>query len=92
MSTQLPPQIVAQAADWFVKFRAAEVSVSEREEFLRWLQRSPEHVQAYIEEALSYSDEFPVSACERLLNRIAEPCSAAPTRRSRNGAGRCRQK
>lgn len=51
MSMQLSPRIVEQAAGWFARLRATELAESEREEFWRWLQRSPQHVQAYMEKA-----------------------------------------
>lgn len=73
--TQLSPQITEQAAGWFGKFRAAELSVSEREKFLRWLRQSPEHVQAYLEEALAQSDVAPFTMCCRLIGGMDEPCS-----------------
>jgi ferric-dicitrate binding protein FerR (iron transport regulator) len=92
MSMQLSPQIVEQAAGWFARFRAGEVPAAESEEFLRWLQRSPEHVQAYIEEALSYSDELPLTTCARLTNRGDEPCSTVRSQVRRDGGRRCRQK
>ena len=76
MTTQLSPKILEQAADWFVKFRTVIVPVSEREEFFRWLQQSPQHVQAYLEEALTCSDVVPLTMCDRLTERIDKPCSA----------------
>jgi putative transposase len=48
MSAQLSPQIVAQAADWFWRFRAGGVSGSECDEFLRWIRQSPQHVGSCI--------------------------------------------
>jgi len=88
MSTLLSHEIVEQAADWFIKFRTGELPISEREEFLRWLHESPLHVQAYMEEALSHSDAFPLTPCDRLANRVDEPCSAAPPQGPRDGTRR----
>lgn len=77
--TQLSPQITERAAGWFGKFRATELSLSEREKFFRWLRQSPEHVQAYLEEALAHSDVAPLTMCCRLISAIDEPCSSTRT-------------
>lgn len=74
MSRQLSPQIVEQAAGWFAKLRAANIGEAEREEFFRWLMESPDHVQAYVQEALAHSD--PLTICGRVSSRLEEPCSA----------------
>lgn len=90
MSTQaqLSPQIQEQAAEWFVKFRKGELRLSEREEFIRWLHQSPQHVQAYVEEARTYWDTVPLTTCDRLTNRLEEPCSAARTQGACGGTRR----
>lgn len=88
MSTQLSPQIAAQAADWFCRFRTDEVPVFEYEEFLRWLQQSPQHVQAYLDEACTYQDVAPATACAGLMNRVGAPCSIVRAHGSRDGSRR----
>lgn len=88
MNTLLSPQIVEQAADWFIKFRTAIVPVSEREEFFRWLRQSPQHIQAYLEEALAWSDVVVLTTCARLTDRADKPCSATRARGPREDARR----
>lgn len=88
MSTQLSPQIAAQAADWFRRHRTGDVSGSECEEFLRWLQQSPQYVQAYLEVACMYPDIVPLIMCDRLIKRMDEPCSTARAQGSRDGSRR----
>jgi transmembrane sensor len=41
--------IVAEAAAWFIEFRAGDVHGEARLQFIEWLRRSPEHIQAYLE-------------------------------------------
>ncbi len=43
------PAIVAEAASWFIEFRAGDVHGEARLRFIEWLRRSPEHIQAYLE-------------------------------------------
>ena len=43
------PAIVAEAAAWFIEFRAGDVHGEARSRFIEWLRRSPEHIQAYLE-------------------------------------------
>ena len=83
---QLSSEVLEQAADWFAKLRAANVGESEREGFFRWLLQSSQHVQAYVEHALSYSD--PLTICDRLSGRSERPCSVARPRKARDGTRR----
>lgn len=48
--------IVAEASDWFVEFRAGDVTADARSRFDEWLRRSPEHIQAYLEVASAWSE------------------------------------
>src|SRR5271169_1885066 len=41
--------IVAEASAWFIEFRAGDVTGDARVQFIEWLRRSPEHIQAYLE-------------------------------------------
>jgi transmembrane sensor len=41
--------IVADASAWFIEFRAGDVTGDARVQFIEWLKRSPEHIQAYLE-------------------------------------------
>lgn len=85
MSTQaqLSSQVLEQAAEWFAKLRAANIGEAEREEFFLWLMQSPDHVQAYVQEALAHSDTLTI--CDRVSGRLEEPCSAARLRKVRDG-------
>lgn len=47
-------QILEEASCWFVDFRVGDVDACAREEFRKWLQRSPEHIHAYLEIAGTY--------------------------------------
>jgi transmembrane sensor len=48
--------VVAEASEWFVEFRAGDVSGEARLRFIEWLRRSPEHIQAYLEVAAAWSE------------------------------------
>lgn len=54
--TPLSAEILDQAAAWFVEFQEGAVDHPEREEFLRWLRASPEHVRGYLEIAATWED------------------------------------
>lgn len=41
--------IVSEASAWFIEFRAGDVTGEARTQFIDWLRRSPEHIQAYLE-------------------------------------------
>jgi len=45
----LSDQMLKEAADWFVEFRADEVAQADRESFVQWLKVSPEHIRAYLQ-------------------------------------------
>jgi len=61
------PAIVAQAAAWFVEFRAGDVSGEGRQQFIDWLRRSPEHIQAYLEVSGVWA-ELPTADPERKID------------------------
>jgi transmembrane sensor len=48
-------QILEEASVWFVDFRVGDVDAQARESFRHWLQRSPEHIRAYLEIAGTYA-------------------------------------
>ncbi len=47
--------VVAEASEWFIEFRAGDVNGEARLQFIEWLRRSPEHIQAYLELADAWS-------------------------------------
>ena len=49
-------QALIEAADWFVEFRVGDADVAARQEFDRWVRRSPENNQAYLQIATTWSD------------------------------------
>lgn len=49
-------QALADAATWFVEFRVGEVDAAAREEFNRWVRRSPENIEAYLQIATTWAD------------------------------------
>src|SRR5579862_2339419 len=53
---KLPAEILEAACRWFVEQSAGELTETERTEFLQWLYRSPEHMQAYLEFAALWED------------------------------------
>lgn len=50
------PDIVAEASEWFIEFRAGEVSEDVSAAFNEWLRSSPQHIQAYLEVAAAWSE------------------------------------
>lgn len=46
---RLSNQILDEASTWFVEFSAGDLDQTGREEFIRWLRTSPEHVRAYLQ-------------------------------------------
>ena len=55
-TSPLRPETIAEASAWFVEFRAGDVTAASRGQFERWLRRSPEHIQAYLEIAAGWSE------------------------------------
>jgi len=53
---KLSGQILDEATTWFVEFGEGELSQSAREEFIRWLRTSPEHVRAYLQVTAHWED------------------------------------
>ena len=49
-------QVLDEAAEWFVAFREGEVDTAAKANFSRWLRRSPEHIEAYLEIAAFWED------------------------------------
>jgi transmembrane sensor len=47
-------QIRQEATHWFVDFRTGDIDAARSEAFRRWLQRSPEHIRAYLKVTQSY--------------------------------------
>jgi len=59
MSNRTPPvraDTITEASAWFIEFRAGDVTPAGRARFERWLRRSPEHIQAYLEIAAGWSE------------------------------------
>jgi transmembrane sensor len=49
-------QIIEEASSWFVDFRVGDIDARRRKEFHDWLRRSPEHIQAYLDIAMTYAE------------------------------------
>jgi transmembrane sensor len=83
-------QILEEAAAWFVEFRLCgmELDRASRLQFMAWIQRSPEHVRAYVEVAGIYvglpkSGTINEEDVDRLIERLRERerrTSAVPVR------------
>jgi transmembrane sensor len=58
-SSSTNSQILDEACEWFVEFRAGDIDASLRERFDEWLRRSPEHIRAYIDIARLYVEVPP---------------------------------
>jgi transmembrane sensor len=48
--------ILEQACSWLIELNDGEADARIREDFMEWLQRSPEHVRAYLEIAAAWED------------------------------------
>lgn len=48
--------ILEQACSWLIELNDGEADARIREDFMKWLQRSPEHVRAYMEIAAAWED------------------------------------
>lgn len=49
-------QILEEASAWFVDFRVGDIDARSRQHFHDWLRRSPEHIQAYLDIAMTYAE------------------------------------
>lgn len=70
MSNRMSPlkaDTIAEASAWFIEFRAGDVTPAARARFERWLRRSPEHIQAYLDIAAGWS-ELPTADPEGRIN------------------------
>jgi ferric-dicitrate binding protein FerR (iron transport regulator) len=47
---------VAEASEWLIEFRAGDVNGEARVRFIEWLRRSPQHIQAYLEVWVTWSE------------------------------------
>lgn len=54
-SSSVHRELVMQASEFFVEFRAGDVPNKVRARFQRWLRASPEHIRVYLECAASWS-------------------------------------
>ena len=58
---------IAEAAAWFAEFRAGEMTAGTRARFDEWLRQSPEHIQAYLEVSVGWS-ELPTADPDRRID------------------------
>jgi transmembrane sensor len=65
-SAKLNRQVLEEASEWFVDFRAGDVDAAARERFDEWLRRSPEHIRAYWEIAKAYVELPALTAPDKL--------------------------
>ena len=71
-------RVLEEASGWFVNFRVGDADTAEQAEFDRWLRRSPENIQAYLEIAETWADlpaakpSIDVPACVFRLNVIKD--------------------
>jgi transmembrane sensor len=54
--SKMNTQIYEEACAWFVESRADDLDASGRQEFDRWLRKSPEHLSAYLEIAAIWNE------------------------------------
>ena len=55
-TASLKPDTIAEAAAWFIEFRAGDATPALRSQFEKWLRSSPQHIQAYLEIAAGWSE------------------------------------
>lgn len=58
-------QAAEEAAEFFVEFRSGDADAAVRRRFSEWLTRSPEHVGAYLETAVVWSQGLELDALRR---------------------------
>lgn len=66
-SSELRPDLAAEASAWFIEFRCDDAIPAVRARFEKWLRRSPEHIEAYLEVAAGWS-ELPTSDPEHRID------------------------
>jgi transmembrane sensor len=79
--------IVAEASTWFIEFRAGDVTGESRTQFIEWLRRSPEHIQAYLDISRLWAElpasdaagKFDLNALIADARRSADVISLSPT-------------
>ena len=79
--------IVAEASTWFIEFRAGDVTGDSRTQFIEWLRRSPEHIQAYLDISRLWAElpasdaagKFDLNALIDDARRSADVISLSPT-------------
>ncbi|HKR85749.1 MAG TPA: DUF4880 domain-containing protein [Terriglobales bacterium] len=84
---QLSRQILEQANGWFIEFRNTGDPIPVRQQFHRWLNLSPRHIQAYAEVAQRYADlgsAKDIRALELLAEAQTEPNAVVVPLRNRN--------
>src|SRR5580692_469569 len=54
--SKINTQIYEEACAWFVECRAGDLDDEGRQEFDRWLRKSPEHLSSYIEIAAIWNE------------------------------------
>jgi transmembrane sensor len=67
-------QILEEAGTWFIEFRTGNPTPRAREEFMRWLRRSPDHIRAYLDVSRHYvqmpgSGNVSLAEADRLLEK-----------------------
>jgi transmembrane sensor len=56
MDGKVNKQVIEEASNWFVDFRVGDTDAQHRQEFHEWLRRSPDHIQAYLDIAMTYAE------------------------------------
>jgi transmembrane sensor len=80
-NTRLPPnhQILDEASNWFVDFRAGDIDARARQAFHEWLRRSPDHIQAYLDIAATYAElPAPTTNGELDVQALIDKARASP--------------
>ena len=68
-----PPQIVDEAARWFVMMREPDVMQDDRTAFADWMRASPAHVGAYLEVARLWSDAARIDSDISAMPEVDQP-------------------
>src|SRR5690554_6065207 len=67
MRTNRPnKQILEEAAQWFIDFRAGDIDAEGHQAFNAWLRTSPEHIQAYLDVSAFWEDASRLAPGEQI--------------------------
>lgn len=89
MKPALPPDVLAQAADWFARLQDPAAGPGERARWSAWRAASPQHAQAWhqVETVWGGFDGLPAALAQQTLDQAASRLRARRQALRRGGAG-----